>query len=131
MWGSKQREARRISRAMVASRRRGQCVYEADWTLTGDDDTEDAYSTVVTWCRQVLGAARRPWGIDGFDLAASRLVRGGDPESLSLRGLTPRDLYDEAGVPALHRFLSAHRSEPQRLAVALFSWGDAAHLALD
>ncbi|MCK9487219.1 MAG: hypothetical protein M0R73_11070 [Dehalococcoidia bacterium] len=129
------------------ARASGTGVYLRDWfphhegAPTGP---EALAAAVMGWCRETVGATRRPWGIAHFDLAlstagapstAEALAPTDDahveaPRSLSLRRLAPSDLYPGDIVLAeVQRYL-AQRAPVGHLAVALFSWGDAAHEAL-
>ncbi len=127
---------------MAAARRSGRGVYEREWTYVSaaapnvlDATRLDAMTeSIIAWCRETLAAMRRPWGIDGFDLAVAVAVDGGAARSLSLRQLRPLDLYEAETPGRLRAFL--HRDDAEqlpavrRIAVAIFSWGDAAHEVL-
>ena len=121
---------------MTAARRAGNGAYLCEWRYPAGEAThsdEAILESIVTWCRETLGAVRRPWGIDGFDLAVAIAGEDGTPRSLSLRRLRPADLYHTETLNRLRGFLASHRGATpaaMSIAVALFSWGDAAHAAL-
>jgi hypothetical protein len=99
--------------------------------MSGDDSL--AHS-IVEWCREVAARCRRPWGIDYFDLALAAHDTNGGVRSHRVLRLRPMDFYNETILRHLASVLPHRRAEsdssPLRIAVALFSWGDAAHHAL-
>lgn len=116
---------------MLEARRTGRHVYVRDWDLP----PEGAHhaDSIIEWCRHVLGQCRRPWGIDGFDLAVA--VRTDEEKVVSHRFLRmrPKDLYGEDMPRQLASLFLPRLADgrgPRRVAAALFSWGDAAHSAL-
>jgi len=138
MWfGAKRRQAQRIARSMSLARRSGRGVYQREWTVAPGADPlalDSMIESIIDWCRETLGLVRRPWGIDGFDLAVAVAGDDGAPRSLSLRQLRPIDLYQEQTVARLRELFATHDALQmpgvRRIAVAMFSWGDAAHEAL-
>jgi hypothetical protein len=127
---------------MAVARRTGAGAYLHEWHVApGFAAGADALlESIIEWCRATLGATRRPWGINEFDLAIA-VARDGDPSprSLSLQRLSPAALYGELEGPgavleAVRRLLDQREGEPGgaivHVAIALFSWGDAAHAAL-
>jgi hypothetical protein len=79
-----------------------------------------------------MSMARRPWGIDQFDLAIAISAEPGRPKSLKMQRLEAGDLYHDELLARLHGFLRSHHPAGSSvlIAAALFSWGDAAHRAL-
>jgi hypothetical protein len=133
LFGAERREARATIEAMMAARRRGHGVYLREWRYEdAEPAAETAIDSLIAWCRATHGRTRRPWGIAEFDLAlAVSPSQGARPRSLRLSRLTPSDLYPGDALRAqLRRFLEAEQAAAAHLAVALFSWGDAAHAAL-
>lgn len=141
---SNQPHPRDLMDRLHRAREAGVGVYLREWVSShGEGDSSDGAThplspealaaAVMAWCRDTLGATRRPWGIAHFDLALST-AGGGDavaeaPRSLSLRRLAPSDLYPgDSFLAEVQRYL-AQRDPIAHLAVALFSWGDAAHEA--
>lgn len=133
------------------ARRLGHGVHLQEWEhewqhnfaapLAGE--IEALVEPIIEWCRQTSAGCRRPWGIDYFDLAfacslGSLEKTPGPARSVSFRRLRPADLYD---LGRLRGELAAFISELSHdapldpvghchVAVALFSWGNAAHAAL-
>lgn len=118
---------------MCELRRSGAGVRLGEW-LVEPGAIEAQAEAIVAWCRQALAGSRRPWGIDAFDLAIAVGQGSGRPFSASFHKLSPADCYDEDGLSyRLAAFLESALADartPLMLAVALFSWGDAAHAAL-
>jgi hypothetical protein len=103
-----------------------------EWRLTGEE-RESACSQVIDWCREVIAGCRRPFGIDGFDLAvACRRSVTKNVHTLRLLRLRPTDLYSEGVAAQLAALLSKGNIDgsPIIVAAAIFSWGEAAHEAL-
>jgi hypothetical protein len=129
---------RQTARQIAAARGRGVGLYTRAWELPPPEDEERALSpveAVLAWCRETLGACRRPWGIDYFDLT----IACSGPDSRSLRSarfmrVRPIDLYQDSDVAgqiaALLIGAAATGGEQLRIAASLFSWGDATHAAL-
>ena len=90
--------------------------------------------SVLDWCRETLGNARRPWGIDHFDVAIAVPGHAGNASSLMLEGIQAAELYSDELSERLDAFLRGHHHADAHstalIAAALFSWGDAAHRAL-
>lgn len=118
---------------MYELRRNGAGVRTGEW-LVEPGALEAQVEAIVAWCQQALAGTRRPWGIDVFDLALAVGHGSGRPHSASFNRLSPAECYDEDGLACrLSAFLEtalADARTPLMLAVALFSWGDAAHAAL-
>jgi hypothetical protein len=113
------------------ARRSGHGLYVADWLHSiAEHSPVDA---VLEWTRSTIGASRRPFGIDHFELAlAWRPLVGDRVHTHRFGRLRPIDLYGEAFPVHLERFFGQHPVSPApgRVAVALFSWGDVVHEAL-
>jgi hypothetical protein len=80
-----------------------------------------------------MAGCRRPWGIAHFDLTVALESAGlAKPRTLRLHRLEPSELWTTDGLLARITALMPARPEstdPLHVAVALFSWGEAAHLA--
>ncbi len=133
----RRRRVRGVVRGMVEARRNGHGVYVEEWWLPAViEHDEDALEPLLAWLRQTLAHCRRPHGIDQFDLAiAASVGEHGRVRSASFRDLQPALLYSGSALAGrIAAFLQA--GEPAqaeasvRVAMALFSWGDAAHAAL-
>jgi hypothetical protein len=129
MWErwKQRRRLRQAARRIAEARRNGQGVYAREWDEHGLD-AGALGEALLDWCREVIGACRRPFGIDQFDLALAYTDAAGEPASRLYR-LRPIDLYQGSLLEELMA-LAALTEPPRRLAAALFSWGDAAHEAL-
>jgi hypothetical protein len=142
MWQAR-RQRERAARRLAAARRAGRGLYLHEWDLAvgaeGAIRSAAAAETIAAWCRETLGRCRRPWGLDAFDLTVACATHGvGGARRMRLRRLRPANLYTPDGVVRqLAAFLAEHGVSstgtdpgPIRVAVALWSWGDAAHAAL-
>jgi hypothetical protein len=123
----RERELKRAARRMAEERRRGQGVYVSEWDVQAEHHS--IVETIVDWCRDTMGRCRRPFGIDHFDLALALGRHDADRPVTTVYRLRPADLYTESAAEHLAAFLFGAKQPPARVAVALFSWGDAAHRA--
>ena len=124
---------------MATARRSAAGAYLHEWqfpSVQGSIVAADAIDSIIEWCRETVGRTRRPWGIHEFDLAIA-VARDGDPEpkSVSLKRLAPTELYSTGALlETLGHLFGSPADDADRpvvhVAVALFSWGDAAHAAL-
>jgi hypothetical protein len=123
--------SRRAVEAMIKARRSGAGVYTYEWQFADATMLDAVAEPLLAWCRDTLSRTRRPWGIAHFDLAlAVRGEHASRPRTLSLRRMDPVDLYPgDVLVAQLRRLIEAEQAVAH-VAVALFSWGDAAHAAL-
>jgi hypothetical protein len=112
----------------------------SDWHCASTVSDLDAISEqTIVWCRQILGRCRRPYGIDHFELALARSIAPDRaPRSATFRDLRPHELYVPNGLQLrIAAFLHGETAEASipgpdmiGVAVAIFSWGDAADVAL-
>lgn len=122
------RAARRLDRA----RRDGRGMFVHHFEVGPNVGAEDG---IATWCRETLARCRRPWGIAHFDLAL--VAPEGGTRNLSLTRCDPAQLYAEGSdlLLRIREFIEQARrradasAAPAVVAVALFSWGEAAHAA--
>lgn len=122
---------RRLTQKLIAARRSGHGLFMHEWRTTADAIPD----SLTEWCRETLSGCRRPWGIGQFDLTIAVSVIAGvePPRTLRLRRLEPAELWSADGLSShLAGILPATTPEPGALhvAAALFSWGEAAHLAV-
>jgi hypothetical protein len=121
---------------MKEMRRRGHGVQLHDWQVeTFDPDAPHTLiESVVEWCKSLAGESRRPYGINAFDLTLAFRI-GGDKavRSHTFSRLKPIELYDESFATRLLEMLGLHMAKPAplRVSAGYFSWGDAAHQALN
>jgi len=129
------RRVRRIAREMAEARRSGRGIYLQEWKLGQGHTGESFADDIVTWCQTTLGACRRPFGIDHFDVSIAVSVGGVSVQSLQYARLRPQELYGDSSVineiyAAIAGSIADAGSGVVHIAAALFSWGDAAHAAL-
>jgi hypothetical protein len=98
-------------------------------------DLHGLAESVMLWARQTLAGCRRPYGIDHFDLTlAFRGESNAKIRSLAFDRLRPMDLYEEwfpeRLASLIAKELAGARESALSVSAALFSWGEAAHLAL-
>jgi hypothetical protein len=110
---------------MEKARRSGVGLHVHEWSV----QAAEAPQMIVDWCRQTMGAARRPWGINHFDLT---IVARGEPGALrrQFTRLDPATLYDGAFLALMAHLLADMADGELNLAVALCSWGDLAYEVL-
>jgi hypothetical protein len=95
----RQHERAAVNRYVAAARRRGRSHFHkhwhsADFHVSALDGLVEA---MVDWCRTTMGACRRPYGIDFFDLTVSyRFEQDERPRSFRLNRLEPMALYQES-----------------------------------
>jgi hypothetical protein len=122
---------------IAEARRKGKGLKVQDWQIDSDGDpqAQGVAESIVTWARDILASCRRPYGIDHFDLTlAFRSATGSRVKSLAFDRLRPIDLYQEALPERIANSISRECAGPRGarlwVSAALFSWGEAAHLAL-
>ena len=89
---------------------------------------------MTEWCREQIGATRRPYGIDNLVLAVACAEPGGAPIASTTFGVfRPVDFYREGGIGEqvvgfVRGLPPAALGAPPAVcfAAALFSWGDVA-----
>lgn len=119
------------ARKMAAARRSGRGFRVHDWTMDLAGDSRELVGHILEWCREEMGRTRRPYGIADFDFALSARLEGSkETTPLAFDRLAPAALYDGT----LERHLAGHfaavpSSGRVHVAVALFSWGEAAYEA--
>lgn len=125
----------RIAASMAAARRRGvgAYVHELHFPPESNASADGILESIVQWCKETVGETRRPCGIGEFDLVLALRRDDSETHSLSLKHMTPGELYTPAGlVDQLRHFLEMHSVDAiAQVSIALFSWGDAAHAALN
>lgn len=121
---------------MQELRRRGHGLKLQDWHVDHFDPDEGhgVVENIVDWCKRTVAGCRRPYGINSFDLMLA--FRVGNEEavrSLSFLRMKPIELYDGSFAMRLLDALGLHVASPAplRLSAGFFSWGEAAHLALN
>ena len=132
----RQRITARTLARMREARRRGQGVKLQDWQIDAFNPAEPhgLIENVIDWCKHTAAECRRPYGINAFDLTvAFRVGSEDDVRSQTFSRLKPIELYDDSFAGRLLELLGLHVSRPASLRVSagFFSWGDAAHQALN
>lgn len=121
---------------MKEMRRRGHGVKLQDWQVESFDPQQPhgLVESVIEWCKRNAGECRRPYGINAFDLTLAFRVDGDrGVRSHTFSRLKPIELYDESFAARLLEMLGLHvaRPAPLRISAGFFSWGDAAHQAMN
>jgi hypothetical protein len=121
-------------RRVEALIKQGVGVSEASWDLpeSGDAHANRALAdSIALWARQVMGAMRRPYGIDHIALAlACRDASGRVLTTSSLGVIRPASFYGEAGSAGIEGFLAdiehVRADGAASIGAALLSLGDLA-----
>lgn len=120
--------------AISRARRGGLHRFEERWRFSADIATNEVVDSILAWCRETLGACRRPFGINYFDFNVAFATDSDQLGWISLRKLEPISLYGEV-LPGEMGAIVERRGEagPTRqvfVSATIFSWGEAAHTAL-
>ena len=123
-------QRRSLRRAVHQALESGVGLYHASWRLEQGANDRIA-NELLAWCRQVLGAMHRPYGVDSVSLAIAAVEEGNRPlASANFAMLHPADFYagliEAEARETLRRWAEDRIFEQPavRLSVVLFSWGD-------
>ncbi len=123
-------QRRSLRRAVRQALESGVGLYHATWRMERGASATAA-DELIAWCRQVLGAMHRPYGVDSVSLAIAAMAAGNRPlASANFAILHPVDFYAGSIETETRATLSRWSDElifeqpAVRLSVVLFSWGD-------